>query len=243
MLAAQEASSLILSLRKKVNIKVRQPLQKALIPVFNSLMQEQLQKVEDLIKGEVNIKEIEYLTDSEGFIKKKIKPNFVALGKKLGAKMKTVSTKLAEFTQHDIAQFEKQGNYIMDLGGEEEVELLLSEVEITSEDIPGWSVASKGALTVALDINLSPELQQEGDAREFVNRIQRLRKNSGLELTDRIVVEVAANNGIKASLEQFNSYICAEILADKLDIKSDIDGGTEIDVNDNLLKVTVLKNG
>ena len=156
--------------------------------------------------------------------------------------MKTVSGKLGEFTQHDIAQFEKQGHYIMDLG-EEEVELLLSEVEITSEDIPGWSVASKGSLTVALDINLTPELEQEGDAREFVNRIQRLRKDSGLELTDRIVVEVAANNGIKASLERYNSYICAEILADKLDIKSDIDGGTEIDVNDNLLKVTVLKNG
>jgi isoleucyl-tRNA synthetase len=243
MLAAQEASSLILSLRKKVNIKVRQPLQKALIPVFNTLMQEQLEKVEDLIKGEVNIKAIEYLTDSEGFIKKKIKPNFVALGKKLGAKMKTVSGKLAEFSQHDIAQFEKQGHYIMDLGGEEEVELLLSEVEITSEDIPGWSVASKGALTVALDINLTPELEQEGDAREFVNRIQRLRKDSGLELTDRIVVEVAANNDIKASLERYNSYICAEILADKLEIKSDISGGTEIEVNDNLLKVTVLKNG
>ncbi|MCW3073181.1 MAG: isoleucine-tRNA ligase [Flaviaesturariibacter sp.] len=243
MVAAQQVSSLVLSLRKKVNIKVRQPLQKVLIPVFNSLMQEQLEKVEELIKGEVNIKEIEYLVDSEGFIKKKIRPNFVALGKKLGAKMKTVSNALAAFTQHDIAQFEKQGHYMMDLGGEEEVELLLSEVEITSEDIPGWSVASKGALTVALDINITPELAQEGDAREFVNRLQRLRKDNGFELTDRVTVEVAANNGIKASLERYNSYICAEILADKLDIKSDISGGTEIEVNDNLLKVILLKNG
>ncbi|MDB5195928.1 MAG: isoleucine-tRNA ligase [Flaviaesturariibacter sp.] len=243
MQAAQEASSLILSLRKKVNIKVRQPLQKVLIPVFNSLMQEQLGKVEDLIKGETNIKEIEYLVDSEDFIQKKIKPNFVALGKKLGSKMKIVSTALAAFTQHEIAQFEKQGHYIIDLGGEEEAELLLSEVEISSEDIPGWSVATKGALTVALDINLNPELVQEGNAREFVNRLQRLRKDSGLEVTDRVTVEVAATGGMKESLEKYNSYICAEILADKLEIKSDISGGIEIDVNDNLLKVTLLKNG
>ncbi|MDB5252142.1 MAG: isoleucine-tRNA ligase [Flaviaesturariibacter sp.] len=243
MLAAQEASSLVLSLRKKVNIKVRQPLQKVLIPVFNPLMQQQLEKVEDLIKGEVNIKEIQYLTDAEGFIRKKIKPNFVALGKKLGPKMKAVSTALASFSQHDIALFEKEGRYTLDLGNDETAELVLSEVEITSEDIPGWSVASKGALTVALDINITPELEQEGDAREFVNRIQKIRKDSGFALTDRVTVEVSATNGIKASLEKYNSYICAEILADKLDIKTDIDGGTEIEVNDNLLKVTVVKNG
>jgi isoleucyl-tRNA synthetase len=242
MLAAQEACSLILSLRKKVNIKVRQPLQKVLIPVFNPLMQQQLEKVEELIRTEVNIKEIQYLTDTEGFIKKKIKPNFQALGKKLGPKMKVISNALAAFSQHDITMFEKEGRYAVNVDNEF-VELLLSEVEITSEDIPGWSVASKGALTVALDINITPELVMEGNAREFVNRIQKLRKDNGFELTDRIKVTVTASNGIKESLEKYNNYICAEILADQLDVKSDIDGGTEIEVNDNLLKVIVLKTG
>ncbi len=242
MLAAQEACSLILSLRKKVNIKVRQPLQRALIPVFNPLMEQQFKRVEDLIKAEVNIKEIEYLSDTEGFIKKKIKPNFQALGKKLGAQMKNVSTALQNFSQHQISLFEKEGRYSLPLN-DEFVELTLSEVEITSEDIPGWSVASNGPLTVALDINITPELEQEGIAREFVNRMQKIRKEEGFDVTDRIDVKVAANNGIADSLGRYNAYICAEILADKLEISSSIEGGIEIEVNDNLLKVIVLKKG
>jgi isoleucyl-tRNA synthetase len=243
MTAAQEVSSLILSLRKKVNIKVRQPLQKALIPVFNPLMQQQLQKVEDLIKNEVNIKEMVYLTDTEGFISKKIKPNFIALGKKLGPKMKAVATALAGLDQHQIIRFEKEGHYNVELEGGELVELLLSEVEITSEDIPGWSVASKGALTVALDIELSPELEQEGDAREFVNRIQKIRKDSGFEVTDRIELQAAAEGPLADSLEKFNDYICAETGADKLELVPGLTGGTEIEVNDKTLTVNVLKKG
>jgi isoleucyl-tRNA synthetase len=243
MSLAQDASSLILSLRKKANIKVRQPLQKVLIPVLNGAMEQQLRKVEDLILAEVNIKAIEYLVDSEGFIKKKIKPNFVALGKKLGPKMKQVSAALASFEQHDIALFEKEGTCTLRLDNQEPVELSLSEVEISSEDIPGWTVASKGPLTVALDINVTPELEQEGNAREFVNRIQKIRKDSGFEVVDRIDVTVEANNGIKESLAKYNNYICAEILADKLEFANHIDGGTEIEVNDKPLKVTVLKRG
>ncbi len=243
MQLAQDASSLVLSLRKKVNIKVRQPLQKVLIPVLNPLMEQQLQKVEDLIKAEVNVKEIEYLSDTEGFIKKKIKPNFQALGKKLGARMKAVSTALANFSQHEISLFEKEGRYSIPVGNDEFVELALSEVEISSEDIPGWTVASKGSLTVALDINVTPELIQEGDAREFVNRIQKIRKDSGFDVTDRIEVKVAANNGISQSLAKYNDYICAEILADKLELTSQINDGTDIEVNDNPLKVIVLKKG
>jgi isoleucyl-tRNA synthetase len=243
MTAAQEVSSLILSLRKKVNIRVRQPLQKALIPVFNPLMQQQLQKVEDLIKNEVNIKEMVYLTDTEGFIKKKIKPNFTALGKKLGPKMKAVATALGTFGQHQIILFEKDGRYNVELEGGELVELLLSEVEITSEDIPGWSVASKGALTVALDINVTPELEQEGDAREFVNRIQKIRKDSGFEVTDRIELQAAAEGGLADSLAKFNDYICAETGADKLELVAGLTGGTEIEVNDKTLTVNVLKKG
>jgi isoleucyl-tRNA synthetase len=240
---AQDASSLILSLRKKANIKVRQPLQRALIPVLNPLMEQQLHKVEDLIKAEVNIKELEYLSDTEGFIKKKIKPNFGALGKKLGPLMKAVNTALSNFSQHEISLFEKEGRYSIPVGNDEFVELALSEVEISSEDIPGWTVASKGPLTVALDINITPELIQEGDAREFVNRIQKIRKDSGFDVTDRIEVKVAANNGISSSLAKYNDYICAEILADKLELTSQIDEGTEIEVNDNPLKVIVLKKG
>ncbi len=240
---AQDASSLVLSLRKKADIKVRQPLQKVLIPVLNGAMEQQLRKVEDLIKAEVNVKEMEYLTDTEGFIKKKIKPNFSALGKKLGAKMKAVSSALANFTQHDISYFEKEGRYSIPVGDGESAELSLSEVEISSEDIPGWSVASKGPLTVALDINVTPELAQEGDAREFVNRIQKIRKDSGFEVTDRIEVKIAAENGINEALAKFNNYICAEILADKLEFTNDMDGGTEIELNDKALKVTVLKKG
>jgi isoleucyl-tRNA synthetase len=242
MQLAQDASSLILSLRKRANIKVRQPLLKALIPVLNPAMEQQLQKVEDLIKAEVNIKEIDYLTETEGFIKKKIKPNFQALGKKLGPKMKSVSEALSKFSAHDISLFEKEGRYSLRLDNES-IELTLSEVEITSEDIPGWSVAVKGPLTVALDIHVTPELIQEGDAREFINRIQKIRKDSGFEVTDRIEVTVAARNGINQSLARYNDYICAEILADKLELTSQNIDGTEIEVNDNQLKVIVLKKG
>ncbi|MGE5519887.1 MAG: isoleucine--tRNA ligase, partial [Candidatus Dadabacteria bacterium] len=242
MQLAQDASSLILSIRKKANIKVRQPLQKVLIPVLYPAMEQQLRKVEDLIKAEVNVKEVEYLSETEGFIKKKIKPNFVALGKKLGPKMKAVSSALSNFSQHEISLFEKEGRYSIPVN-DEYIELTRSEVEITSEDIPGWSVAGKGPLTVALDINVTPELVEEGNAREFVNRIQKIRKDSGLDVTDRIDVKVAARNGIALSLAKFNDYICAEILADKLEITSDIQDGIEIDINDNPLKVIVLKKG
>jgi len=241
MMLAQDASSLVLSLRKKANIKVRQPLQKVLIPVLNPAMQQQLERVEDLIKAEVNVKEIEYLTDTEGFIKKKIKPNFVALGKKLGPKMKAVSTALNNFSQHDISLFEKEGRYSIPVDENDYIELMLSEVEITSEDIPGWSVASKGPLTVALDINVTPELVQEGDAREFVNRIQKIRKDSGFDLTDRIYVKVSASDGIKDSLAKYNNYICAEILADNLEFQAELTDGIEIEIHDNPLKVIVLK--
>jgi len=242
MRLAQDASSLILSLRKKVSIKVRQPLQRVLIPVLSKSMEQQLRKVEDLIKTEVNVKEVHYLSDTEGFIKKRIKPNFVALGKKLGPKMKVVSSALARFTQEDILKIEKEGQYNLPIDGEA-VTLQLSEVEITSEEIPGWTVANKGSLTVALDVTVTPELENEGNAREFVNRIQKIRKESGFELTDRIVVKVAASNGLKNSLAQFNDYICAEILADKLELVPEIEEGTEIEINDTSLKVIVLKKG
>lgn len=240
MQLAQDASSLILSLRKKQNIKVRQPLQKVLIPVLNASMKQQLQKVEDLVKAEVNVKEIEYLNPDNTFISKKIKPNFVALGKKLGPKMKTVAGLLGQFNQAQIRLLEKDGQYNLQVDGEDLI-LQTSDVEITSEDIPGWLVASKGLLTVALDVTITEELEHEGNAREFVNRIQKIRKDSGFELTDRIEVGVVAENGLKNSLAQFKDYICAEILADKLEFFSENNSGIEIEVNDIQLKVIVSK--
>jgi isoleucyl-tRNA synthetase len=256
MQLAMDASSLILSLRKKaitangqVGIKVRQPLQKVLIPVLSFSMKQQLQKVEDLIKAEVNVKEVEYLSPDNTFISKKIKPNFVALGKKLGPKMKAVSAALAQFTQQDIARLEKAGQYNLSIEGEPVI-LQLAEVEISSEDIPGWTVANKGSLTVALDVTVTPDLESEGNAREFVNRIQKIRKDNGFELIDKVdvVVSGAKENqqnlqGIKASLAQFKDYICAEILASRLEFVPEIQDGTEIDINDVLLNVIVSKKG
>ncbi|RXK83280.1 isoleucine--tRNA ligase [Filimonas effusa] len=242
MQLAQDASSLVLSLRKKVNIKVRQPLQKVLIPVLNPEMKEQLGKVEDLLKSEVNVKEIQYLTETEGVINKKIKANFKTLGAKMGTKMKAVSAAIGKFSQHDIASIEKSGTYTLNIDGEP-VELVLADVEIVAEDIPGWSVAGKGSLTVALDITITPELQQEGDAREFVNRIQNIRKESGFDLTDRIFVKLVDNGTLGESLNKFKNYICAEILADEIEFVPELQDGTEIEVNDTLLKVSVNKKG
>ena len=242
MQLAQDASSLVLSLRKKVNIKVRQPLQKVLIPVLNPSMQTQLEKIEDLILAEVNVKAMEYLKPDNTFISKKIKPNFVALGKKLGSKMKAVSAALSEFKQDDIAMLEKEGQYSLLIDGEPVI-LQLSEVEITSEDIPGWTVASKGSLTVALDITVTPELEAEGNARELVNRIQKIRKDSGFELTDRVNVKLQAPEQLKDSLARFKTYICAEILADELEFATEISDGIEVEINEVKLNLVVSKKG
>ncbi len=236
MQLAQDASSLVLSLRKKVNIKVRQPLQRILIPVLNPAMRSQLEKVEDLVKSEVNVKSVEYLTDADGFIKKKIKPNFQALGKRVGSKMKAVSAAIANFGQADISRLEKEGSYSLEIDSEPLI-LQIHEVEITSEDIPGWMVSSKGPLTVALDVTLSPELEQEGNARELVNRIQKIRKDNGYELTDRILVKLGQAGALEASIRQFGPYIKAEVLADELEVVDSLSNGMPIEVND--LPVTV----
>lgn len=239
MQLAQDISSLVLSLRKKVKINVRQPLHKILVPVSDAHLQEQISNVAHLIKSEVNVKDIEYLTETEGFIKKKIKPNYKSLGGKMGARMKAVANAIGEFTAADIASLEKAGEFHLAVENEPVV-LTLSDVEIISEDIPGWTVANKGSLTVALDITITPELLDEGNARELVNRIQKIRKDSGFELTDRIAVQVGAVEGLKTALINFNDYICTEILADSLELVTDLQLGTEVEVND--LKFNVLVN-
>ncbi len=240
MQLAQDTSSLVLSLRKRVNIKVRQPLQKVLIPALNAGMQCQLEKVEDLIKSEVNVKEIEYLTQTEGFINKRIKPNFVALGKRLGSKMKAVNNALLAFNQSEISDFERTGQAVVSADGMD-ITLNLNEVDILAEDIPGWSVASKGNLTVALDITLTQNLIREGEAREFINRIQNIRKESGFALTDRVNIVVEENSPIRNSINEFKNYICAEILADNIDFAGTLSDGILLEVNENKLKVSVTK--
>ncbi|MFN4247663.1 MAG: isoleucine--tRNA ligase [Flavipsychrobacter sp.] len=240
MRLAQDVSSLVLSLRKKVNIKVRQPLQKILIPVLDAHMKEQVQKVEDLIKGEVNVKEFEYLTETEGFIKKKVKPNFKSLGAKMGAKMKAVAAAITALDQQQISALEKDGGYTLTVDGEQ-IDIAREDVDIIAEDIPGWSVANKDTLTVALDITVTPELQDEGNARELVNRIQKIRKETGLELTDRIAVSVEEHEPLKSAILNFSEYICTEILADKLEIVPQVSEGTEIEVNEAILKVLITK--
>ena len=242
MQLAQDVCSLVLSLRKKVNIKVRQPLQKVLIPVLSQAMKTQLQLIEDLIIAEVNVKELVYITETEGVIKKKVKANFKALGGKLGQNMKAASAIIGNFSQVDIANLEKNGKIEIILN-ENTVEIELNEVEIAAEDIPGWSVASKGSLTVALDIVLSEDLKQEGEAREFVNRVQNIRKDNGFDLTDRIFVKLLDSNGLKQSIIKYNDYICREILADVIEWVPEMQDGIAIDVNDFLLKVVVTKKG
>ncbi|MDE3248859.1 MAG: isoleucine--tRNA ligase, partial [Bacteroidota bacterium] len=208
MQMAQDASSLVLSLRKKTNIKVRQPLQKVLIPVTGPSMKEQFLRIEDLVKSEVNVREIDYLEGDNDFIHKKIKPNYIALGKRLGPKMKAVAAALAQFTQADINKLEKEGSCSL-LIENEPVILNTADTDITSEDIPGWMVANKGSLTVALDVTVTPELVEEGNAREIVNRIQKIRKDNGYELTDRIQVQLTTHPDLVDSVNRYNNYICA----------------------------------
>ncbi|MFC4231162.1 isoleucine--tRNA ligase [Parasediminibacterium paludis] len=242
MQLAQDVCSLVLSLRKKVNIKVRQPLQKVLIPVLNPAMKLQLEKIEDLIKAEVNVKELAYITETEGIIKKKIKANFKTLGAKLGANMKAAAAAIAGFSQHQIAEIEQKGVIELEISNIK-YEILGADVEITAEDIPGWSVASKGSLTVALDITITEDLQNEGNARELVNRVQNIRKDNGFELTDRIFVNLLDNAAFKSSIINYNDYICREILAESITWVADMQDGIEIEVNDQMLKIRITKKG
>ncbi len=242
MQLAQDISSLVLSIRKKVNIKVRQPLQKILIPVLDPHIQQQIQAVAPIILSEVNVKSIEYLSDTDGFIKKKIKPNFKALGTRLGATMKATGIAIAQLGQSDIAKLEREQQ--MDLTvGQEVINITLTDVEIIAEDIPGWSVANKDSLTVALDIGISPVLQEEGNARELVNKIQKIRKESGLTLTDRINIQIEEQVSLKAAILNFNDYIRSEVLADVIELVATVnDAGVPVEINDVTLKVLIIKN-
>jgi len=242
MQMAQDICSLVLSIRKKVNIKVRQPLQKILIPVLDPTTKTAIELMEELILAEVNVKEINYITETEGVISKKVKANFKLLGAKLGTKMKQASAVIANLTQAQITSLEKEGILALDIEGET-IQLLINEVDIIAEDIPGWSVAVKNALTVALDITISPELLKEGNARELVNRVQNIRKESNFELTDKILLEIEDNTELKGSIIQFSDYICREILAVQIDFLPVLKEGVEVDINDHKLRISVRQKG
>ncbi|WP_425389924.1 isoleucine--tRNA ligase [Ekhidna sp.] len=239
---AQNISSLVHSLRKKEKIKVRQPLQKVLIPILKSEVRDRIEAVEELIKTEINVKEVEYVDDASGILVKSIKPNFRKLGQQYGPKMKAISGVINNFGKEEIAAIEQNGSFEIDADGEK-ITLTLEDVEITSQDIPGWLVASEGGLTVALDITISEDLKKEGLSRDMVNRIQNLRKDKGLEVQDKISIKYATEDEMMSNaLSDFADYIKTETQALSLESngasggeKFDIDG-IEIDVKIEVVK-------
>ena len=230
---AQKHSSLVLGLRKKNKLKVRQPLQKIMVPILNEKFERQIEAVKDLILSEVNVKELEYLKNDSEVLVKKVKANFKLLGRKYGKQMKNVAAAIAQFQQADIAAIERDGKYSLDIDGNPEI--LLEEVEISTEDIPGLLVANEGKYTVALDITLTEELKQEGIARELVNRIQNLRKEKDFELTDNINLLIKNVEGIDEVISNYKEYICAEVLAKEVQVLDFVPESLEVEVDENLI--------
>ena len=242
MRLAQDTSSLILSIRKKVNIKVRQPLQKVFIPAMTDQMKEDIRLVMGIIKSETNVKEVEILSADNDFIRKKAKANFKTLGKKLGQHMKWVAGIVEKMDNNEIEKV-LRGSYTLSSPDSNvgSFELNAEDIEVFTDDIPGFEVAAKGSLTVALDITVSEALKLEGDARELVNRLQNIRKESGLELTDRVRVSIS-ENPLQESFMKYKDYICREILADSIEFVPELSDGNVVEVNDIQFKVNVLKN-
>ena len=239
MHVAQSITSMVLSLRRKKNLKVRQPLTSIMIPVLDDKQQHAIEAVANLIMHEVNVKGIKYVGNDEGVLVKRIKPDFKKLGPKYGKHMKAVSTALTTMPQAEIAKFEKDGSITLDLNGQQAV-VETADVEIISEDIPGWLVAHEGNITVALDITLTDDLLREGIARELVNRIQNARKDQDFNITDRIVVKIEPNAHTDAVIAQFGDYIAKQVLADSITVEP-VAGGLEFDMDDYRLNVSIKK--
>ena len=240
MQLAQQVTSMVLSLRKKEDIIVRQPLQRIAIPATDAAQQQRIASMQHLILEEVNVKELEFV-DGQGILIKKVKCNFRTMGKKFGKLMKSVSAAVEVLSQEEIAQLE-QGNVTVTLSDGQQVCIERDDVEIYSEDIPGWTVANEGSLTVALDIQITQELRQEGIAREIVKRIQNLRKESGFEITDRICITIEHNEQTDGALEKFRDYICAQVLADSLDVTDSMSADSKmLDLDDFQVKVLIEK--
>jgi isoleucyl-tRNA synthetase len=241
MESAQTICSLVLSLRAKEKIKVRQPLQKIMIPVDNQQQKQEIEAVADLIKHEVNIKEIELLEDASDILVKQIKPNFKVLGPKFGKDMKLISSAVNTFSADDIKNIEQNGSIDVEINGKK-ITLGLDDVEITSQDIEGWLVANEGALTVALDVTINEELRKEGVARELVNRIQNLRKDSGFEVTDRIDVQIQNDVQVAAAIASNEEYIKSETLTEDLRIIDNLNNGIEIAFDEVNTKLFIQKH-
>ncbi len=239
---AQKASSMVLGLRRKEKLKVRQPLARIIVPVLNENFLRQFEAIEGIVLTEVNVKAVEYLTDSSGIIKKKIKPNFKTLGPKYSKLMKQIAAMVAGMDQGQIAAFEREGMFDAIVEGVA-VTLVPEDVEILTEDIPGWLVASEGSLTVALDIHVTPELRLEGIARELINRIQNLRKESGFEVTDKIELTIGRHPELTEALAKFGEYICMQTLAVKLDLvdRSEIADNLIIEIEPGLETLILVK--
>ncbi len=232
---AQRVTSMILGLRRKVSIKVRQPLNKIMVPVLEKGLQKKLDAVKSLVLNEVNVKEIEYIFETEGVLVKKIKPNFKTLGPKYGKYMKQISASIGQMDQVDISKFEKKETFTIQLG-DVEIVLSLDDVEIASEDIPGWLVTNEGNITVALDITITPELRSEGIARELVNRIQHIRKESDFDVTDKVDVIIEKHAAIVDAVEKFGGYISKQTLAETVSIEDKLvnTGSKKIDIDDEI---------
>jgi isoleucyl-tRNA synthetase len=244
MQMAQKYSSMVLGLRKQSKNRVRQPLQKILIPISDDRMKSQIDKITDLILSEVNVKELEYLTDDADILVKKIKPNFKTLGPKYGKMMKQIAAAINKFGVDEIKELESNSTYTLNIDGEDIV-VGMDDVEILTQDIPGWAVSNMGNLTVALDITITEELRKEGLAREFINRIQNLRKDKQYEVTDKIEIEVLNNSAISDVINDNYDYICSETLTEKLTwTSSQIDTMDELELDKDLtVLITICKVG
>lgn len=237
MKIAQSLSSMVLALRRKVNIKVRQPLNQIMIPIVDSKQQDDIEGVRDLILNEVNVKELKYVDNGAGILVKKIKPDFKKLGPRYGKIMKDLALVIQAMTQEDITIFEKQGTFTLHVS-DQVATIMLSDVEIISEDIPGWLVANEGRLTIALDVTITDDLQKEGIARELVNRIQNIRKSNGYEITDRISIRISDNDQIREAVKEYSDYISNQVLADHIELGV-VNNGMEVDMDDYILNIFI----
>jgi len=237
MQLAQKISSMVLSLRKRTKIKVRQPLNKIMIPVLDNHFKDQIDSITKLILSEVNVKELEFMSDDSGMLVKQMKPNFKTLGPRYGKMMKQLAVILSGFTGAQINKLEQNGKYVLVVDGEE-VEILLSDVEINTQDIPGWIISTEGSLTVALDITMTEELREEGIARDLVNKIQNLRKDKNFEVTDKINLFIVKNEKIETAIQNNLQYICSETLAKTLGLVQEINSGddcTEVELGEDII--------
>jgi Isoleucyl-tRNA synthetase len=240
---AQKVSSMILGLRRKVSLKVRQPLARIMVPVPDKYFTEKFEAVKDLILAEVNVKEVEYIDDTASILVKKIKPNFKTLGPRYGKLMKEISNSIAAFTPQEIVAFENNGNHPVTINGQQII-LTTGDVEIISEDILGWQVANEGKLTVALDITVSDDLRYEGIAREFVNRIQNMRKENGYDVTDKITVLIEDHEFVREAVKRHAAYIASQTLATEVNLTNDFAGDDvkDVEIDEVVVKILVKKN-